>query len=123
MNIMPTGNLFPTAGKALRPSKPKLREALSHGLHSALTATFAPFLGGSKALAAASERDPKTSYNWLHGKTVMSAVDFLMVAFRCPRFRAEVRKMIAKVEGRAGAVRSKFSSLRLRFRRRKAVAP
>lgn len=119
MTIVPTGNLFPTAGKALLPSKPKLRETLSHGLHTALIATFAPFLGGSKALAAAAERDAKTAYNWLHGKTVMSAIDFLMVAFRCPRFRAEVRRMVAKVEGRAGIVRSKLSGMRLRFRRRK----
>lgn len=121
MKTMLDGNIFPTAGKALRPAKPKLREVLSHGIKSALTATFAPFLGGSKALSAAAERDAKTAYNWLHGKTVMSAIDFLMVAFRCPRFRAEVRKMIAKIEGRAQKVGSRFNSLRLRFRRKKAV--
>lgn len=143
MTMLRTGQIGPEPGqfcqtKREAPKKTqKLREKLAGMLQTALHASFAQWRGGSKALSAAVERDPRSAHRYLNGHTVMSAVDLLMLCLRCPHFVAELRERLhharedggllhsltTKAIARAKRAGGKLGAMRLRFRRRKAVAP
>ncbi|MFP5513302.1 MAG: hypothetical protein ACLGJC_09500 [Alphaproteobacteria bacterium] len=134
MNIQTTGSILPKAGKSFPTRGAKLMASVRECYLGAIQAAFSAGRGGQKMLQAAAEKDRKTAYNYQNGKSTMDAVTFIMTCLRCPHFVAELGERLRHIKAEDGSLAralvrrakragGKFASMRLRFRRRKAVTP